>query len=484
MSFDSLPFLAFLAFVLAGYWLLPQRFRWVLLLIVSYAFCASWAPRFLIPLALSTLTSYASSRLMGNTADPKRRRRQLVVGGLISVGLLHTYKYLGFAAETFRTLVGYVGLADWVTVPSLLLPVGISFYSLQAIGYLIDVYRGKTEPEMHLGLFALYMAFFPRLISGPIERAEHLIPQFRQIPTMDASRLSSALRLVLWGMFKKVVVADRLAVYVNEVYGQPGDHTGWTVVIATFFSAAHIYADFSGYSDMAVGVARLFDLDVIQNFQQPYLASSVSDFWRRWHVSLSSWLRDYIYIPLGGNRVPPWRRSLNVLITFLVSGLWHGAAWTFVLWGLLHGVYLVLESWGKGAADWVFKTLRLEEGGVRRTVGTVTTLLLVSFAWIFFYSRSVPDAVLMIQNLVRFGSGSDIFAPWARLAGAPAVEMALAWGLIGVLAVVHLGRDGRLPRTSFVVGTTGVRWAAYLILGLAILNLGVANQLPFLYAGF
>jgi len=455
MSFDSLPFLAFLAFVLAGYWLLPQRFRWVLLLIVSYAFCASWAPRFLIPLALSTLTSYASSRLMGNTADPKRRRRQLVVGGLISVGLLHTYKYLGFAAET-----------------------------LQAIGYLIDVYRGKTEPEMHLGLFALYMAFFPRLISGPIERAEHLIPQFRQIPTMDASRLSSALRLVLWGMFKKVVVADRLAVYVNEVYGQPSDHTGWTVVIATFFSAAHIYADFSGYSDMAVGVARLFDLDVIQNFQQPYLASSVSDFWRRWHVSLSSWLRDYIYIPLGGNRVPPWRRSLNVLITFLVSGLWHGAAWTFVLWGLLHGVYIVLESWGKGAADWVFKTLRLEEGGVRRTVGTVTTLLLVSFAWIFFYSRSVPDAVLMIQNLVRFGSGSDIFAPWASLAGAPAVEMALAWGLIGVLALVHLGRDGRLPRVSFVVGSARVRWAAYLILGLAILNLGVANQLPFLYAGF
>lgn len=484
MSFDSLPFLAFLAFVLAGYWLLPQRFRWVLLLIVSYAFCASWAPKFVIPLALSTLAAYLAARLMGNTAEPKRRRTQLALGALISIGLLHTFKYLGFAAETLRTLLGYVGLADWVTVPSLLLPVGISFYSLQAIGYLIDVYRGKIEPEMHLGLFALYMAFFPRLVSGPIERAEQLIPQFRQPPTLDGSRLFSALRLVLWGMFKKVVVADRLAVYVNEVYGQPGDHTGWTIVIATFFSAAHIYADFSGYSDMAVGVARLFDIEVIQNFRQPYLASSVSDFWRRWHVSFSSWLRDYVYIPLGGNRVSPWRRSLNVLLVFLVSGLWHGAAWTFVLWGLLHGVYLVLERWGKGAADWVFKALRLEQTSLRRTVGILTTLLLVSFAWILFYSRSVPDAALMIQNLVRFGSGTDVLAPWTSLTNAPAVEMALAWGLIGVLALVHLGRDGRLPRASLVTGRAGVRWAAYLFVGLAILNLGVASQLPFLYAGF
>jgi len=484
VSFDSLPFLAFLAVVLVGYWLLPHRFRWVLLLIVSYAFCATWAPRFMLWIALSTVTAYASARLMGSTADPKRRKRQLAVGVLISVGLLHTFKYLGFAAETLRTLVGYVGLANLISVPSLLLPVGISFYSLQAIGYLIDVYRGKIEPETHLGLFALYMAFFPRLVSGPIERAEHLIPQFRKIPALDASRLFSGLRLVLWGMFKKVVVADRLAIYVNEVYAQPGDYTGWTIVIATLFSAAHIYADFSGYSDMAVGVARLFDLEVIQNFRQPYLASSVSDFWRRWHISLSSWLRDYVYIPLGGNRVPPWRRDLNVLIVFLVSGLWHGAAWTFVLWGALHGVYIVLENRTKIAGDWVFKTLRLENTGVRRTVGTVMTILLVSFAWIFFYARSVPDAALMIQNLVRFGSGTGIYAPWASLTNAPAAEMALAWGLIGVLAVVHVGRDGRLPRASFVVGNAGFRWAAYLFLGLAILNLGVATELPFVYAGF
>ncbi|MGD9028939.1 MAG: MBOAT family O-acyltransferase, partial [Anaerolineae bacterium] len=425
MSFDSLPFLAFLALVVVAYWLLPQRFRWVLLLSVSYIFYASWAPRFTFWIALSTVTSYATARLMASTADPKRRKRQLAVGVLISMGLLHTFKYLGFAAETLRTLVGYVGLAHWVTVPKLLLPVGISFYSLQAIGYLIDVYRGKIEPETHLGLFALYMAFFPKLVAGPIERAEHLIPQFRQLHTLDASRLFSGLRLVLWGMFKKVVIADRLAVYVNEVYAQPGAYAGWTIVIATLFSAAHIYSDFSGYSDIAVGVARLFDLEVIQNFRQPYLASSVSDFWQRWHVSLSSWLRDYVYIPLGGNRVPRWRRDLNVLIVFLLSGLWHGAAWTFVLWGALHGVYIILENRSKDAGDWVAKALRLEHTAVLRTIGTVKTLLLVSFAWIFFYARSIPEAMILIRNLVRFGSGTDIYAPWASLTNAPVVEMAL-----------------------------------------------------------
>ena len=484
MSFDSLPFLAFLPLVVVAYWLLPQRLRWVLLLIVSYAFCATWAPRFMIWIAASTLAAYASARLMGGTADPNGRRALFALGFLISVGLLHTFKYLGFAAEIFRAIFGFVGLTQRVTVPNLLLPVGISFYSLQSIGYLIDVYRGKIEPETHLGLFALYMAFFPKLVAGPIERAEHLIPQFRQTHTLDASRLFSGLRLLLWGMFKKVVVADRLAVYVNNVYGQPGDYTGWTIVIATLFSAAHIYSDFSGYSDMAVGVARLFDLEVIQNFRQPYLASSVSDFWRRWHLSLSSWLRDYVYIPLGGNRVPAWRRDLNVLIVFLVSGLWHGAAWTFVLWGLLHGVYIVLENRSKNAGDRVAKALRLDHTAVRRTMGTVTTLLLVSLAWILFYARSVPDAVLLIRNLVRFGGGTDIYAPWASLTNAPVAEMALAWGLIGLLALVHLGREAGLPRASFVVGHAGVRWAAYLFLALAILNLGVANELPFVYAGF
>lgn len=484
MSFNSLTFLIFLPVVFMLYWVLPQRYRWVLLLIASYGFCATCAPTFLIWIILSTLGSYAVGRVMGWIRHLGRRQVLLALGIGGNLGLLFVLKYLGFADEILRAVFGYLGLAYQVTPPDLLLPVGISFYTLQSIGYLVDVYRGTIEPETHLGLFALYMAFFPKLVSGPIERVGHLIPQFRQAHSLDASRLFGGLRLMLWGMFKKVVIADRLAVYVNEVYAQPGGYAGWTIVIATLFSAAHIYSDFSGYSDIAVGVARLFDLDVIQNFHQPYLASTVSEFWRRWHVSFSSWLRDYVYIPLGGSRVAEWRRDLNIMITFLVSGLWHGADWTFVLWGGLHGLYLVLERRGKKTSDRIAGALRLEHTAVRRVMGVVTTILLVTFAWIFFYARSVPDALLLIRNLIRFGSGPDVMAPWAGLTDAPLVEMALAWGLIGVLALVHLIRAERLPQVSLVADRAAVRWAAYLFLALAIMNLGVANELPFVYAGF
>ena len=484
MTFNSLPFLAFLTLVLGAYWLLPQRFRWVLLLIASYVFCASFAPQFVTWLALSTLIAYTLARVMKATPDPGKRKVLLVLGIVSNVGLHFVLKYLDFGVDTLRTLFGYVGITLRVTAPTLLLPVGISFYTLQSISYLIDVFRDKIEPETHLGLFALYMAFFPRLVSGPIERAKHLISQFRQSHSLNASRLFSGLQLVLWGMFKKVVIADRLAVYVNAVYGDPGAHAGWTIVIAVLFSTAYIYIDFSAYSDIAIGVARLFDLEVIQNFRQPYLSSSITEFWRRWHISFSSWLRDYMYIPLGGNRVSPWRQDLNVLIVFVASALWHGATWTFVLWGALHGIYLILERRSKDTFDRIASALHLEDTTVRRMMGTVTMLLLVSFAWIFFYARSLPDALLLIRNLVRFGSTTDIYAPWASLTNATVVEMALAWGLIGLLVLADLDREGRLPWVSLVAGKASVRWAVYLFLGLAVMNLGVANELPFIYAGF
>lgn len=484
MSFNSLPFLALLPVVFVVYWLLPQRARWVPLLIGGYGFCGTCAPTFPMWIALSTLVTYALGRLMGGTANPGRRKALLALGIAGNLGLLFVLKYLGFADEILRALFGRLGVAYRLTAPDLLLPVGISFYTLQSVGYLMDIHRGKIAPERHLGHFALFTAFFAKLAAGPIERAGHLIPQFREPHTLDTARLYSGLRLMLWGMFKKVVIADRLAVYVYEVFGHPGDYTGWTIVIATVFAAAHIYSDFSGYSDIAVGVGRLFGLELIQNFEQPYLASSVSEFWRRWHISLSSWFRDYVYIPLGGSRVARWRRDLNILIVFLVSGLWHGAALTFVVWGALHGLYLVLERRGREALARVSGPLRLTDTAVAKALGTAVTFVLVSFGWIFFYARSVPDALRLIGNLVRFGGGADLTAPWASLALAPAAEMALAWGLLGLLALVHLGRDGRLPRLSLVTGRAGVRWAAYLLLGLAIMNLGVANELPFVYAGF
>ena len=485
MAFNSLSFLIGLPVVVVVYWVLPQRFRWVPLLLASYGFCTTCAPTFLIWILFSTLVTYLLGRVMGRMSHPGGRKVLLALGVVSNLGLLLVLKYLGFADEILRALFGTLGLTYQLTVPTLWLPVGISFYTLQSAGYLIDVHRGDVEPETHLGHFALFTAYFAKLTSGPIERADHLLPQFRRSHTLDASLLFSGLRLMLWGMFKKVVIADRLLAYVNVVYGNPDGFAGWTIVIATLFSAVHIYSDFSGYSDIAVGVARLCGLEVIQNFRQPYVASSVSEFWRRWHISLSTWFRDYLYFPLGGSRVSPWRRDLNILIVFLVSGLWHGAAWTFVIWGALHGVYLILERRSVALRDRVAKALRLDHPAVRGTIGTLTTIALVTFAWIFFYARSLPDAWLMIRNMVRFGGGGAVTAPWAGLTPAPGLEMALAWGLIGVLVLAHLGREGRLPiLVAPLRRMTGLRWAVYLLLALASMNLGAADEVPFLYAGF
>ncbi len=484
MSFHSFPFLFYLPLVVIAYWGLPHRYRWGLLLVASYVFYATWAPTFLIWIALSTLVSYVLARLMGWISAPGGRKALLALGIASNLGVLFVFKYAGFADGVLRALSSRVGLAYPLARPTLLLPVGISFYTLQSVGYLIDVYRETIEPEKHVGLFALYNAFFPKLIAGPIERAGHLIAQFRQPRSIGASQVFSGLRLVLWGMFMKVVIADRLAVYVNAVYSQPQGYAGWTIVIATFFAAMTIYADFAGYSDIAVGVARLFDVELTQNFRQPYYTASIANFWRRWHISLTNWFRDYLYIPLGGNRVPRGQHLMNLFVVFLVSGLWHGANWTFVLWGALHGLYIVLERQSQNTRDGIARALHFEHSAVRTAIRMVTTFILVSFAWIFFHARSVPDALLLIRNMVRFGSGPDITTPWAGVTNATELEMALACGLLAVLALVDLGRDGRLPLAGSVGSRPWVRWAVYLILGLAIMNLGVAHDLPFIYAGF
>ncbi|MBN1581575.1 MAG: MBOAT family protein [Anaerolineae bacterium] len=483
MPFNSFQFLLFLPAVLVAYLRIPQRYRWALLLTASYGFYAAWSPSFLIWIALSTLMSYVLARLMAQTSKQRWRKGLLVSSIVAHLSLLFAFKYLNFASDIWRALVGQAPNVG-APVVNLLLPVGISFYTFQSIGYTIDVYRGRIAPEKHLGIFALYVSFFPKLVAGPIERAEHLLPQFRLEHTVDASRVFSGLQLVLWGMFKKVVIADRLAVYVNAVYTHPLDYAGWTIVAATLFCAAQIYSDFSGYSDMAVGVARMFGFELIENFRQPYCASSVSEFWRRWHISLSSWFRDYLYIPLGGNRVPRWRWYLNLFVVFLASGLWHGANWTFVIWGALHGIYIVLEVWSKKARDAVARRLHIERTAVRTILSTTTTFILVTLAWVFFQARSVSYALLLLRNLFRFDVASDIYEPWAGLTNALGLEMVLAWGLIGLLALVHLDRDGRLPLSAFVVKTPWIRWIAYLLLALAIMNLGVANETPFIYAGF
>jgi alginate O-acetyltransferase complex protein AlgI len=483
MPFDSIAFLIFFPLAVALYFACPARHRWALLLAASYVFYAAWWPQHVGWLVVSTVMNYLLALLIARTSDVLRRKILLVFGLAVNLGVLFVFKYLGFLNGSLRELFGAFGRSYDVGLARVLLPVGISFYTFQALGYVIDVYRGKVEPEKHLGRFALFVSFFPQLVAGPIERAGHLLPQFYVEQKLDAARVADGLRRMLWGMFKKVVVADRLAVYVNAVFGQPAGHRGLPVLLATCFCAVQIYCDFSGYSDIALGAARVMGYELIDNFRQPYCAHSISDFWRRWHISLTNWFRDYLYIPLGGNRVPRWRWYLNIMIVFLISGLWHGASWTFVVWGGLHGFLYLLEVWSQGIRTRAARALRLAPG-VQSAIGVAITLVLVCLAWIFFSARSISDALLLIGNLTRFGASTDVLAPWKGVVTHPELETGLALGLVVLVAIVHVLRERKPEMPSLVWRQSWFRWAVYLILALAIMNLGMAQETPFIYFQF
>ncbi|CAN5908465.1 hypothetical protein BH23GEM7_BH23GEM7_20090 [soil metagenome] len=351
MLFNSLQFLFFFPVVVALYFATPHRFRWTLLLAASYYFYACWKPEYLLLIIASTLVDYGAALGMGAAATQARRKAFLALSLGSNLGLLFAFKYFNFFNESARALFDQFNLFYGVPAFDVLLPVGISFYTFQTLSYTIDVYRGQREPERHLGIFALYVSFFPQLVAGPIERSTRLLPQFFEKHEFSADRVSSGLRLILWGFFKKIVIADRLAIYVNEVYGNPAGFDGPTLLLATYFFAFQIYCDFSAYSDIAIGAARVMGFELMQNFRRPYFARSIHEFWQRWHISLSTWFRDYVYIPLGGNRVPFWRWYVNLFAVFLVSGLWHGANWTFVVWGGLHGFYLVFSLMTRNVRD-------------------------------------------------------------------------------------------------------------------------------------
>jgi D-alanyl-lipoteichoic acid acyltransferase DltB (MBOAT superfamily) len=485
MLFNSIEFLIFCPLVVTLYFACPYRYRWALLLAASYYFYAAWKLEYIVLLLATTLISYLTALLLVKPQHQTKRTGLLVLGLGANLGILFAFKYLNFFSDSLRTAFNQFNLVYDLPVFQLLLPVGISFYTFQALGYLIDVYRGKVEPERHLGRFALFVSFFPQLLAGPIERATNMLPQFYENFDFDEARISSGLRLILWGMFQKVVIADRLGLYVNTVYNNPSDWTGWPVLLATFFFAFQIYCDFAGYSDMAIGVARILGFNLMENFRRPYFAQSPVEFWQRWHISLSSWFRDYLYIPLGGNRVSVPRWYLNLMIVFLVSGLWHGAAWTFVIWGGLHGLYMVGDVATKNLRGQLAHRLGLDRRPtVRAVLAGVITFSLVCLAWVFFKANSVTEAFLLLRNLVPLTNFADLGAPWAAAARNPAQEMALSLGLILLLEIVHMvqAREWRAP--TLLQRPVWVRWAAYLGLALAIMNLGITGDVPFIYFQF
>ncbi len=377
MIFHSLTYLVFLALVLAVYWSLPRRGQNFFLIGASYLFYGWEHPWFLLPLWASTLVDYSCA--LGMESYPRRRRVFLVTSITASIALLATFKYYGFALENINAILANFGQDPVRNALRLALPAGLSFYTFQSIGYVVDVYRGKIKAVRDLPDYALYVTFFPQLVAGPIERAAHMLPQYRTERKCDAETWRIALGLMLWGYFKKVVIADNAAVVANKIFALTD--TSFPIIWAGVFAfAVQIYADFSGYTDIARGTARLLGIDLMRNFNHPYLATSPADFWRRWHISLSTWLRDFIYIPLGGSRCSTARASFNLMATFTISGLWHGASWNYVLWGVYWGALILLQRF----LEWLGLTRHIPW-----LVKVVIMFGITCFGWLLFRERSL-----------------------------------------------------------------------------------------------
>lgn len=394
MIFNSIEFAVFLPIVFALYWfVLKNKFKAqnLFLLAASYFFYGWWDWRFLSLLFLSSAIDYTVGFYLDKTDNPVLRKRLLLVTISVNLIILGVFKYFNFFAESLVELLAKFHVEAGFTTLKIILPVGISFYTFQSMAYVIDVYRKEIKASKDFFTFLAFVSFFPQLVAGPIQRAKHLLPQFHQARIFKYDIAVTGLRLILYGLFKKVVIADNLATFVDEVFSHPEIYSGWVSITAVLFFAIQIYCDFSGYSDIAIGTARLFGFDLTENFRTPYFALSLREFWQRWHISLSTWFRDYLYIPLGGNRKGEARQYFNLFITFVISGLWHGANFTFIIWGFIHGACMVMEDFVKLRTKFVLPAL----------IKWSITFSIVFFAWIFFRAKNLTDAITIIQSLTH-----------------------------------------------------------------------------------
>lgn len=393
MLFNSFDFVYFILIVFPLYCIAGRKLKLVLLLLGSYYFYMSWNINYIGLIFLTTLTSYLASIGIENTNSLRVKRLFLWSSISASLLILSYFKYYNFFISSVNDTVG-----THFSLMNYLLPVGISFYTFETFSYTIDVYNNKLKAERNFWIYALFVAFFPKLVAGPIERSENLIPQFHKQKTLKLSNITIGLKFIIIGFFMKLVVADRLSMYVDSVYNNVSLHSGGTFILATICFSFQILCDFAGYSTIAIGIAKCLDYDLMLNFNRPYLALSFSDFWKRWHISLSSWFRDYVYIPLGGNRVSRLKMYQNLFITFLISGLWHGANWTFVVWGALHGIFLIIENAvvnkdGDSIVNRFFIT---------RFFKRIFIFIMVSFAWVFFRANNITDAVTILERMFDF----------------------------------------------------------------------------------
>lgn len=412
MLFNSLSFALFLPIVFAVYWLLAKRgtkSQNIILLLASYFFYACWDYRFLFLLVFSTFLDYFTGIKMHDSTTRSMKKFWFWLSIGVNLGFLGIFKYYNFFAESFADLLSLGGIKTSFWSLQVILPVGISFYTFHGLSYVIDIYKNKIEPERNLIDYSVFVCFFPLLVAGPIERATHLLPQLKKFRRFDYPKAVNGMRQILWGLFKKIVIADNCAEYANMIFNNSGHYNGSTLALGAFFFAMQIYGDFSGYSDIAIGTARLFGIDLLRNFSFPYFSRDIAEFWRRWHISLSSWFKDYLYIPLGGSKGGMWMKIRNTFIIFIVSGFWHGANWTFIVWGLLNALFImpsIIRNTNRNNLDIVAQGRFFPTG--KEFMSVLVTFLLTVFAWIFFRAENIGHAGQYIGGIF---SGSLFAAP-------------------------------------------------------------------------
>jgi len=473
MLFNSFRFLVFFHVVTICYFIIPHKFRWLFLLVSSCIFYMAFIPVYILILFFTIAIDYVAGIMIEKELDPGRRKRFLTISIVMNIAVLCVFKYYNFFIGDMNEVMQAMHLnVSPIPLLGIILPLGLSFHTFQAMSYTIEVYRGNQKAERHLGIYALYVMFYPQLVAGPIERPQNLIHQFREKHYFDSARVSSGLKLMLWGMFKKVIIADRISLLTTPVFDAPHNYPSITLCMATVFFSFQIFCDFSGYTDIAIGAARVMGFTLMRNFNWPYISTSVVEFWRRWHISLSTWFKDYLYFSLGGNRVSIPRWYFNVFIVFLISGLWHGANLTFVLWGAIHGLYFVFGKMISRFKERKGIAIPDENKTVlNRSFQIITTFLLVTFVWIFFKAKTVKDAFYIagkipfvfsdVWHCIRSHSVA-LFGIW-NIRDIDPKYLLITIALIGMLVLLHSSRIRKAIVARFTSAPFVFRFLAYFI---------------------
>lgn len=487
MSFASIEFFLFLPLVFTIYYLhRGKAWQNTVLVVASYIFYARWDYRFCLLMLASSLVDYAAGLMIQSTQAPPRRKAVLIIALSGNLVILGFFKYFNFFVDSLIIGMSALGIDANTLTLQIILPVGISFYTFQTMSYTIDIYRGSFQPQRNLIDYLAFVSFFPQLVAGPIERAANLLPQFRSARAFSYPAAVEGCQLILWGLAKKMILADNLGGIVNTLYASPQHATGGSLALATVCFAFQIYCDFSAYSDIAAGVASLFGIRLMRNFAYPYFSQSLAEFWRRWHISLSTWLRDYIYIPLGGSRAGPSRTARNLLLTFIISGIWHGAAWKFIAWGALHGLYLVGGLACRNSLGIVKKssaaTVDANQPPNRLVTGLriVRTFLLVCIGWVLFRADNLGEAMTIYQRMASSVFGLGFYQDILQIIRQHAAIFALLL-LAGILEWKHRDRWNPLPIPQ---RSTLSRWATYTLVFWAILYFGTRRTAEFIYFQF